>query len=61
MGGFKCYPQYLPGGNEEKHEDSQDTLSWDRDLNPGPSEYEAGPLLSIILKGFFSGNKAAST
>jgi hypothetical protein len=60
-GRFQMLSQYLRGVNEEKYEDSQDTLYRDRDLNPGPSEYEAEALLLIILKLFFSGNKAAGT
>jgi hypothetical protein len=55
------FSNVIPGGNEENHEDYQDTLSRDRDFNPGPSEYEAEPLRLIILKVFFSGNKAAGT
>jgi hypothetical protein len=42
---FKVLSQHLPGRTGENHENlSQDSLSPDRDLNPGPSEYEAGVL-----------------
>jgi hypothetical protein len=41
----KVLPHHSSGGPEENHEKlSQDTMSADRDLNPGPPEYEAGAL-----------------
>jgi hypothetical protein len=36
-----------PVGTEEKHEKSHDRRSPSRDLNPGPSEYEAGGLTTV--------------
>jgi hypothetical protein len=40
---FKVKSQHLPGGTEKTHKNFiYDNPSPGRDLNPGPSEYEAG-------------------
>jgi hypothetical protein len=42
---FKVISQHLLGGTEKSHKIlSQDSLSPDRDFNPGPPEYIAGVL-----------------
>jgi hypothetical protein len=41
---FKILSQNVPRGTEENHAKPQDNRSLDRDLKPGPPEYEAGML-----------------